>query len=103
MVESVSNGRLAVGAMKRTDASYYDLILMDIQMPVMDGYEATRRIREIKDPEISRIPIIAMTANAFEEDRQMAKQCGMDGHLAKPIHVEELMDTLEQVLRERNY
>lgn len=103
VVESVSNGRLAVGAMKRTDASYYDLILMDIQMPVMDGYEATRRIREIKDPEISRIPIIAMTANAFEEDRQMATQCGMDGHLAKPIHVEELMDTLEQVLRERNY
>lgn len=71
--------------------------LMDIQMPHMDGYEATKVIRALNDPR-SRIPIIAMTANAFEEDRQRAFEAGMDGHIAKPIDVKILFSTLAQVL-----
>ena len=77
----------------------YDLILMDIQMPHMDGYEATKIIRALNDPR-SRIPIIAMTANAFEEDRQRAFEAGMDAHIAKPIDVKILFSTLAQVLGE---
>ena len=75
----------------------YDLILMDIQMPHMDGYEATKVIRALNDPR-SRIPIIAMTANAFEEDRQRAFEAGMDGHIAKPISINVLFSTLDEVL-----
>lgn len=73
--------------------------LMDIQMPHMDGYEATKIIRALNDPR-SRIPIIAMTANAFEEDRQRAFEAGMDAHIAKPIDVKILFSTLAQVLGE---
>ena len=75
----------------------YDLILMDIQMPHMDGYEATKVIRALNGPR-SRIPIIAMTANAFEEDRQRAFEAGMDGHIAKPININVLFSTLDEVL-----
>ena len=71
--------------------------LMDIQMPHMDGYEATKVIRALNDPR-SRIPIIAMTANAFEEDRQRAFEAGMDGHIAKPISINVLFSTLDEVL-----
>ena len=67
-----------------------DLILMDIQMPIMDGYEATRRIRAMSDPAVAGIPIIAMTANAFEEDRKRALASGMDEHIAKPINIEKM-------------
>ena len=70
---------------------------MDIQMPHMDGYEATKIIRALNDPR-SRIPIIAMTANAFEEDRQRAFEAGMDGHIAKPININVLFSTLDEVL-----
>lgn len=70
---------------------------MDIQMPHMDGYEATKVIRALNDPR-SRIPIIAMTANAFEEDRQRAFEAGMDGHIAKPISINVLFSTLDEVL-----
>ena len=72
---------------------------MDVQMPVMSGYEATKRIRELEDPRLAGIPIIAMTANAFEEDKQEALACGMNGHIAKPINVEQLFDTMEEVLQ----
>ena len=85
--------------MKAKPEDYYDLILMDIQMPHMDGYEATKIIRALNDPR-SRIPIIAMTANAFEEDRQRAFEAGMDAHIAKPIDVKILFSTLAQVLGE---
>ena len=72
----------------------YDLVLMDIQMPLMDGYEATRRIRTLQNPELSEIPIIAMTANAFDEDRRAAARCGMNGFISKPIDLEEVVQTL---------
>ena len=76
----------------------FDLILMDIQMPNMDGYEATRIIRQFEDKRLSEIPIIAMTANAFAEDRKQAFDAGMNGHIAKPINAEDLKTTLAGIL-----
>lgn len=76
----------------------YDLVLMDIQMPQMDGYEAARRIRALEDSEKSSLPIIAMTANAFDEDRQKALAAGMNGHIAKPVDVDILEQTLMDIL-----
>ena len=67
-------------------------------MPVMDGYEATRAIRQLKNREIAEIPIVAMTANAFDEDRKKAFECGMNSHIAKPVDVEILFDTLKKIL-----
>ena len=85
----------------KAETGYYDLILMDIQMPNMDGYKATRIIRRLPDQRKAGIPIIAMTANAFDEDRRKAFQVGMNGHITKPIQVEVLMNTLASVLSER--
>ena len=76
------------------------MILMDIQMPRMDGYEAARRIRQMEDPGKAGIPIIAVTANAFEEDRKDALDAGMDGHLAKPYDIPKMMETLRNVLQQ---
>jgi CheY-like chemotaxis protein len=84
--------------LQAADAGYYDIVLMDIQMPNMNGYEASRRIRQLDDPDKAEIPIIAMTANAFEEDKREAKRAGMDGHLAKPIDLKELVKVLSQTL-----
>ena len=78
----------------REDYSYYDFILMDVQMPRMNGYEATKAIRAMHVPESIHIPIIAMTANAFEEDRQNALASGMDEHLAKPLDINLMFSTL---------
>ena len=77
---------------------HYDLILMDVQMPRMDGYEATRRIRALPDPQLSHIPILAVTANAFAEDRQAALEAGMDGHIAKPVSVQALELAIARLL-----
>ena len=96
--EIASNGQIAVDMLKNSKPGYYRLILMDIQMPVMGGYEATRIIRNLEDKELSSVPILAMTANAFEEDRQEALRCGMNGHIAKPIDIDKLFDTLNEVL-----
>ena len=90
---------MAVEMLAASEPGYYQLVLMDIQMPVMDGYQAAREIRRLQDPGLASIPIIAMTANAFEEDKQEALKCGMDGHIAKPIDVEVLFDTLDHMLR----
>ena len=79
-------------------AGYYDIILMDIQMPKMDGYEATSKIRALDDKTKSSIPIVAVTANAFEEDRQIAMDAGMNGHLAKPYDVSAIMKTLKELI-----
>ena len=80
-------------------ADRYDLILMDIQMPVMDGYEATRRIRALSDKEKAGVPIVAMTANAFEDDRKNALNAGMNGHIAKPLDLPKLFRVLSELMR----
>ena len=93
------NGQLAVDMLKKSQPGYYQLILMDVRMPVMDGYQATKEIRKFENHELASIPILAMTANAFEEDRQEALKCGMNGHLAKPIDIKGLFDTLDEILQ----
>ena len=97
-VETAENGQIAVDKLSRSSPGYYDLILMDIQMPVMNGYEATRAIRRLRDPALSGITIVAMTANAFHEDEQAALDCGMDGFITKPIDVDLLIKTLKRIL-----
>ena len=84
-----------------SEPGYYNLVLMDIQMPVMDGYTATRTIRALEDPALAGVPIVAMTANAFAEDVQAAKEAGMQAHIAKPVDIAVLHRTLQDVLRER--
>ncbi|MCI8854048.1 MAG: response regulator [Lachnospiraceae bacterium] len=96
--EVAMNGQIAVEMLEHSEPGYYQLVLMDVQMPVMDGYEAAKAIRQLPDLRLAEIPILAMTANAFEEDRQEALRCGMNGHIAKPIDVDKLFDTLKQVL-----
>lgn len=85
VVELANDGTVAVDNVEKADADRYDIILMDIQMPQMDGYEATRCIRALKDKRKANIPIYAMTANAFEEDRQKALESGLDGHIANRL------------------
>ena len=93
-----SNGQEIVDAFASVKPGEYDMILMDVQMPVMNGYEATKQIRALTDPALSGITILAMTANAFDEDRKKVLECGMDGFLSKPIIIEELIDTLQKNL-----
>ncbi|MBP3217466.1 MAG: response regulator, partial [Lachnospiraceae bacterium] len=97
-VEIAADGVQAVEMISSAGPGYYDLIFMDIQMPNMDGYEAARRIRALDDPGKAGIPIIAVTANAFEEDRKVALEAGMNGHLAKPYDVPKMMAMLSEVL-----
>lgn len=99
VVDVANNGKEAVEKIQEAPAETYKLVLMDIQMPVMDGYQAAQEIRELKDAIKARTLIVAMTANAFEEDRQKAIDFGMNGHLAKPIDVNKLMETLADLLR----
>jgi signal transduction histidine kinase/CheY-like chemotaxis protein len=96
-VEEAEDGSIAVEKLLQKGAGYYDLVLMDIQMPIMDGYTAARTIRSFEDKELANIPIIALSANAFEEDRQKALDAGMNAHLSKPINVDEMMETLSQM------
>ncbi|MCI8370955.1 MAG: response regulator [Lachnospiraceae bacterium] len=96
--EVADNGEIAVNMLKNSEPGYYQLVLMDVQMPVMDGYEATKAIRSLEDDQLSSIPIIAMTANAFEEDKQEALKSGMNGHIAKPIDIDKLFQTLDTVM-----
>ncbi|MBQ6206405.1 MAG: response regulator, partial [Oscillospiraceae bacterium] len=94
------NGRLAVDMFAESAAGYYDAILMDVRMPVMDGLEATAAIRALSRPDAKSIPIIAMTANAFDEDVQLSLQIGMNAHLTKPVEPERLYETLESLIRD---
>ncbi len=96
--EVAENGQVAVEMLQEAKPGYYQLVLMDVQMPEMNGYEATRAIRGMEDAQRAAIPILAMTANAFEEDKQEALNCGMNGHIAKPIDVKKLFETLDRVL-----
>lgn len=98
-VEVAENGQIAVEMLKNSEEGYYKLILMDIQMPVMNGYEATRQIRGLDNKTLASIPILAMTANAFEEDKREALKCGMNGHIAKPIDIEKLLNTLRELFQ----
>ena len=97
-VDVADNGQIALDMVAKSDPGYYQAVLMDVQMPVMDGYEATKHIRKLENHELASIPIIAMTANAFTEDREEALKSGMNGHIAKPIDVEVLFETLNKVL-----
>jgi CheY-like chemotaxis protein/anti-sigma regulatory factor (Ser/Thr protein kinase) len=98
-VDSVQNGMEAVEKMVQAADDEYDLILMDIQMPVMNGYEACKLIREMENPKKAHIPIIAMTADAFEEDRRLAFESGMDGHIAKPMRLEVLYQEIKKHIK----
>ncbi len=97
-VEEAEDGSIAVEMLRKSKPGYYDCVLMDIQMPIMNGYEATRVIRTLENPLIANIPIIAMTANAFEEDKKQAFDAGMNGHVAKPIEVQNLLKILSNTL-----
>lgn len=97
-VDVADNGQIAADMVKQSEPGYYQAVLMDVQMPVMNGYEATQEIRNLKDSRLASIPIIAMTANAFTEDREAALKSGMNGHIAKPIDVQVLFETLDSVL-----
>ena len=98
-VDTAENGKIAVEKVEAASADRYDLILMDIQMPEMDGYEATRRIRALPDTKKAALPIVAMTANAFEDDRKNALHAGMNGHIAKPLDIQKLFQVLSELLK----
>ena len=100
-LDAVQDGTDAVQRMTETPEGSYDLILMDIQMPRMDGYTATRKIRALSNPKKASIPIVAMTANAFDEDRQKAFSAGMNAHIAKPINVTVLIKTLDEIFGDK--
>ena len=98
-IEVADNGKIAVEMGEKSKPGYYKLVLMDVQMPIMNGYEATKAIRKLENKELSSIPILAMTANAFEEDKQEALNSGMNGHIAKPIDVNNLFAALDKILK----
>lgn len=102
LVEHAEDGIICVDMIEKAMSDYYDLVLMDIQMPNMDGYKATQIIRRLPDKQKADIPIIAMTANAFEEDRKNAFRFGMNGHITKPIRMEELLSALAENLQKKN-
>ena len=98
-VEVAGDGKAAVDTLKASSPGYFQAILMDIQMPVMNGHEAAKTIRKLENRALASIPILALTANAFDEDREEALRSGMDGHIAKPVDIDILMRALDKVLR----
>ena len=100
IVEIADDGNTAVEKMAAAKLGQYDLVLMDIQMPLMNDYEATKRIRAMESPYCKEIPIIAMTANAFEEDKALALQAGMNDYIAKPIQINSMLKIISNVLKE---
>ena len=101
VVEVAGDGREAVDKVERSAPGYYRLILMDIQMPVMDGREAARAIRALEEPALASIPIIALSANAFEQDVRQSLECGMEAHLPKPLHIPQLLEQITRIMGER--
>ena len=97
-LDKAVNGREAVEKVEASAPGEYAAVLMDIQMPVMSGYEATRAIRALPDEQLAKIPVIAMTANAFAEDIRIEQESGMDGHVTKPVDVQDLIRTLSRLL-----
>ena len=100
-VETAENGQIALDMVSGSADGYYDAVLMDIQMPVMDGYTAAGRIRALENKALAEVPILAMTANAFKEDADAAIAAGMQAHIAKPIDAELLLKTLAGILSRR--
>ena len=98
MLETAENGKLAVDMVAASEPGYYDAVLMDIQMPVMDGYTAARAIRALENKGLAEIPILALTANTFKEDVEAARDAGMQAHIAKPIDIAVLTKELKAVL-----
>ncbi len=96
VIEHAEDGIVCIDMLNKADDYYYDLILMDVQMPNLDGYGATRKIRAMDNKAKADIPIIAVTANAFDEDKNNALQAGMNGHLAKPIEIPKLVEVLAE-------
>lgn len=99
MVESAPDGTDAVAMVEKSEENYYDAILMDVQMPIMNGYEATRAIRDLSREDVKKLPIIAMTANAMDEDKETALKNGMDAHLAKPLDIDAFIAMLQKFLQ----
>ena len=97
-VDCAVNGRDAAEKFAVSQVGYYNAILMDVMMPVMGGYEATKIIREIERPDAAKIPIVAMTANAFAEDAEKSRQAGMNGHINKPVETGDLKAVLQELL-----
>ena len=98
-VDTAENGKEAVDKVAASQPGEYSAVLMDIQMPIMNGYEATKAIRALPDEALARVPILAMTASAFSEDVAKAKSEGMDGHIAKPIDIPQMMATLAEIVK----
>ena len=96
-VDTAENGAIAVDKVSAAAPGQYDLVLMDVQMPIMDGYTAPRRIRELENPALAGVPILAMTANAFDEDRRNALESGMNGFLSKPIVITDLVQEIRKI------
>ena len=99
-IDHAENGRIVAEMFEKSPVGFYDAILMDVRMPEMDGLEATRTIRALNRPDAAIIPIIALTANAFDEDVQRSLQAGMNAHLSKPVEPERLYQTLEELIFE---
>lgn len=97
-LETADNGKEAVEMVAASAPGYYDLVLMDIQMPIMDGHQATKAIRSLENKELANVPIVAMTANAFDDDRKAAQECGMNGFISKPINMQEVVQALRENL-----
>ena len=100
LIDHAENGRIAVEMFARSEPGYYAAVLMDVRMPEMDGLEAARAIRAMDRPDSAAVPIVAMTANAFDEDVQRSLQVGMNAHLSKPVEPEHLYQTLEELIWE---
>lgn len=98
LVDTANNGSIAVERIRYADPGEYALVLMDIQMPIMDGYQAAREIRKLEDPELSNIPIVALSANTFDEDRRLSLESGMNAHMAKPVNFPELLELIAAIL-----
>ena len=97
-VDLAENGQIAVDMFKESEQGHYAAVLMDMRMPVMDGLEATRAIRDLDREDAKKIPIIALTANAFDEDVQRSMQAGLNAHLSKPVNPDNLFSTLESLI-----
>lgn len=100
-IETAVNGSIALEKMKASEPEEYALVLMDIQMPVMDGREAAKAIRSLENTETAHIPIIALSADAFEHDKRLSIECGMDAHLTKPIDIPLLLETIVKIMQNR--